>query len=89
MYIHLGRDTVVKDDEIIGIFDLDSTTISKHTRNFLSNAEKKKMVVNVSYELPKSFIVCNKNKKTVVYISQLSSSTLFKRSEEFNIDKLV
>ena len=84
MYVHLGQETVVKEDEIIGIFDLDSTTVSKHTRKFLNLAEKRKQVINVSYELPKSFIICNKNKKSKVYISQISSQTLQKRSG-FNI----
>lgn len=39
-------------------------------------------VVNVSYELPKSFIVCKENGKIMVYISQLSSKTLYKRNKE-------
>jgi len=80
MYIHLGQETVVKEDEIIGIFDLDSTTVSEHSRKFISQAEKKGEVFNVSYELPKSFILCNKNKVNTVYISQISSQTLYKRS---------
>lgn len=84
MYIHLGQETVVREDEIIGIFDLDSTTISKHSRKFLNVAEKKGEVFNVSYELPKSFILCNKKGKNTVYISQISSQTLQKRSG-FNI----
>lgn len=84
MYIHLGQETVVKEDEIVGIFDLDSTTVSKHSRKFLNLAEKRKEVINVSYELPKSFVLCNKNKENKVYISQISSQTLLKRSG-FNI----
>lgn len=80
MYIHLGQETVIKSDEVIGIFDLDSTTVSKNTRIFLSKAEKKKEVVNVSFELPKSFIICSKKRKNKVFISQISSSTLRKRS---------
>ena len=81
MYIHLGESTVVRDDEVIGFFDLETTTVSKHTRDFLKYAEKRKEVVNVSYELPKSFTVCaEKGKKTKVYISQISSSTLLKRA---------
>lgn len=80
MYIHLGQETVVKEADIIGIFDLDSTTISKHTRKFLNVAEKKGKVINVSYELPKSFIVCSNKNKSNIYISQISSSTLLKRS---------
>ena len=81
MYVHLGVDSVVKEDDIIGIFDLDSTTVSKHTRKFLNEAEKQKQVINVSFELPKSFVLCGKKKNTLVYISQLSSSTLYKRSK--------
>ncbi|MEE0945806.1 MAG: DUF370 domain-containing protein [Acutalibacteraceae bacterium] len=82
MYIHLGQDTVVKKSDIIGIFDLDNTTVSKRTRDYLSKAEKEGRVINVSYELPKSFIVCKgKNDKQIIYISQLSSATLLKRSE--------
>ena len=77
MYIHLGNEIVVRDDEIIGIFDLDATTVSKNTRKFLEISEKNKQVINVSYELPKSFIVTTDKK---VYISQISTGTLQKRS---------
>ena len=72
MFIHLGQDTVVNDKEIVGIFDIENTTISKSTRNFLNFSEKRKEVFNVSYEMPKSFIVCSKGKKDKkVYISQI------------------
>ncbi len=82
MYLHLGKDTVINSQEIIGIFDLDTSTISRHTRKYLNIAEKNKETVIVSYELPKSFVVCakpkSKNKK--IYISQISPLTLQKRS---------
>ena len=78
MYLHLGLDTVVSDSDILGIFDLDTSTVSKATRDYLTTAEKEGRVVNVSFELPKSFVVCadKKNSKTKVYISPISSSTL-------------
>lgn len=79
MYLHLGEKTVIRTEEILGIFDMDFTTVSKSTREFLSQAEKNGKVVNVSYELPKSFIVCIENNDYVVYISQISSQTLLKR----------
>ena len=58
MYLHLGQDTVVRLDEIVGIFDMENATISKHTRRFLSDAQKGGRIFNVSMELPKSFVVC-------------------------------
>ena len=82
MYLHLGEETVVKEKDIIGIFDIENTSVSKHTKDFLASSEKKGRIINVSYEMPKSFIVCNENKniREKVYISQISASTLKKRS---------
>ena len=79
MYLHLGENTVVRTDDIIGIFDMDTSTISKWTKNYLSNATKKKRVINVSMELPKSYVVCNEDEEIKVYVSQISSQTLMKR----------
>lgn len=81
MFIHLGQNTVVKKKDIIGIFDLDTSTVSIHTRNFLKKATENKEVINVSLELPKSFVITSNEKKQKVYISQLAASTLEKRSE--------
>ncbi|MBR1731296.1 MAG: DUF370 domain-containing protein [Ruminococcus sp.] len=79
MYLHLGEKTVIRTSEIIGIFDLDNTTVSKNTRDYLAKVQKEGNVINVSYELPKSFIVCEENKERKIYISQLSSQTLYRR----------
>lgn len=82
MYLHLGQDKVVNMDEIIGIFDLDTSTVSKATRDYLAKAEKDGIVTNVCTDLPKSFIVCkDRRDKVQVYISQISSSTLLKRTQ--------
>lgn len=77
MYLHIGGDYIINSKKILGIFDMENTTISKYTRSFLSNMEKNKQIINTSYELPKSFIVCTDGK---VYISQISSKTLEKRT---------
>ena len=79
MYLHLGNETVIKTDDIVGIFDLDTSTVSKNTRDYLSKSEKNKEVVTVSYELPKSFILCDDGKRQTIYICQLSSKTMQKR----------
>ncbi len=86
MYLHIGDETILKSKDILGIFDIETTSISKKTREFLANAEKMNNVIYVSYDLPKSFIITTDNK---VYISQISASTLRKRygyiDEEKNI----
>ncbi len=83
MYLHLGQDTVIRKEEIIGIFDIDTSTVALNTRNYLTRKEKDGNCVTVSYELPGSFVVCADKKGTeTVYISQLSAATLLKRTEE-------
>ena len=85
MYLHLGEGTIVKNSDIIGIFDMDTTTVMKSSRTFLNKAEKEKRTVTVSYELPKSFVVCKKKseKDLKIYITQLSSTTLENRAKTF------
>ena len=81
MYIHLGNNIMLPTNEIIGIFDLENTSISKRTRDFLAKAEKEGKVITISYDLPRSFVIAGKTKKDVkVYISQISTSTLLKRT---------
>ncbi len=82
MYLHLGNNIIVQDRDIVGIFDIDNTTVSKHTRKYLAQRTKNAEIVTVSQELPKSFIVCQHGGKRTVYISQLSSKTLLNRGRD-------
>jgi len=81
MYIHIGQNTMLLKKNIIGIFDLDNTSQSFLTRKFLSDAEKAGNVINVSDDIPKSFVVYQDGAKQTVYLSQLNSTTLLKRNE--------
>lgn len=88
MYLHLGQDTMINTKQVIGIFDLDTATLSKKSRDFLAKAEKEGRVVTTSTELPKSFVVTDQQ-KGIIYISQLSAPTLKKRVELLNSHKLI
>ncbi len=81
MYLHLGKNVVVAQADIVAVCDLDNASHSHITRAYLSAAEKSGRVVNVSEELPKSFVVCQGAAGAqTVYLSQLASSTLLKRA---------
>lgn len=75
MYVYLGGDTVINTKDIIGIFDMDTSTVNKATRDYLSIAEKNNKIIYVNYELPKSFIVC----RDKIYVCPLNTATLLKR----------
>ena len=73
MYVHIGDDKVVRKKDIVFIMDLDSSTVSVHTRSFLNKAEKENRVVVLGYDLPKSFVVTKDN---TVYLSSFNSTTI-------------
>ncbi len=80
MYINIGQDVVLSEKNILGIFDLDNTTVGKSTREYINTSEKNGECITVSIEeLPKSFIVTTKGNKKEIYISPLNTSTIFKR----------
>lgn len=81
-YLHLGKDTSIEIKNIIGIFDMDTSTVSRHTRDFLSICEKENRIVNVSFELPKSYILYDFDGEYSVYLSPLNTATLLKRINE-------
>ena len=66
MYLHLGQNTIVMTNRILGVFDLDNTTGSKSTKEFLAKAQREGRVVDVTWELPKSFIVCEEQGREIV-----------------------
>ena len=78
MYINIGNDMSVRESSIIGIFDMDNTSTSKKTREFLNKAEKNGEIIPCD-DLPKSFIVTVEYGMTKVYESTLAPATLEKR----------
>ena len=81
MYLFIGQNTLVRSEDVIGVFDLDITSQSHVTRKYLNAAEKARQVVSATDDLPKSFVVCAEGGEQRVYLALPASSTLQKRSE--------
>lgn len=90
MYLPLGQNTVVGKRDIIGVFDLDTSTVKRPTRDFLKKAEKDGRIVTIGSELPNSFVLCSgwqkarrsggtKRLNAKLYISPVSTATLGRR----------
>ena len=98
MYLHLGQSVVVPHKNILGIFDLDNTSVSKFTREFLRARQQEGTVVTVAEDIPKSFVLCATSgrraparagkpaRRETVYLSQLAASTLRRRAEGNGLD---
>ena len=78
MYLSIGNDFAVRDKNIIGIFDLDNTTVTKRGREFLDRAEREGQVVPWD-DLPKSYILTSEYGMTRIYQTSFTTQTLEKR----------
>ncbi len=84
MFLHLGGDISVNEKNITAVMDLETTSVSKITKEYLSRAEKRKEVINISdADLPKSYVITvDPQGVRKVYISPISSATLMKRMKK-------
>ena len=78
MYLNIGGDMAVRDRSVIGIFDLDKTSVSARTREFLAAAEREGQVVPCD-DLPKAFVLTAEYRLNRLYLTSLNASTLEKR----------
>ena len=80
MFLHVGNNRNIREKDIIGIFDADTSTVSMITRKYLSSAQKRGEVEASSEEIPKSFVLYRKGDGFAICFSQLSSVALLGRS---------
>lgn len=81
MFLRISNDFVVPKSDIIGIFDMDNTTLSRQGRNFLPEAEKNGELIYSADDLPKSYVVTEHDGERKVYLSSFSSKLLIGRAK--------
>ncbi len=82
MFLHVGNNRNIRIKDIVGIFDMDNSTVSMITRKFLGNKQKSMLVEAVSGEIPKSFILYLEDNEYKICFSPISVSALYGRAEE-------
>lgn len=80
MFLHIGNDVYIPEKDIIAICNLDTASVSKNTQLYLKKCEEKKIIEPICDDIPKTFILLKKNGKDKIYLTNISSSTLQKRS---------
>jgi hypothetical protein len=78
MFLHAGNNKNLRLNHIIGIFDMDTATVSADTKTFLQKADREGRTEALFEEIPKSFLLTDDDK---VYFSQISTQSLVGRVE--------
>ena len=87
MYLYIGQNEILPEKRIIGIFDMDKATYNRRAMEFLTRAEQEGVVLDISSDIPKSFVVCDHPyHPQIVYLSQLNPATLQKRAESRKLE---
>ncbi len=79
MYLHLGQDYVINTRDVVGVFDMETTTISKRGQEFLNRSQKEGAVVALSDDIPKSYVLTTGIMVDTVYLSDLSPAAMERR----------
>lgn len=81
MFLHIGNGETVLYRDIIGIFDMDTATVSSVTRETLKKYEKEKKLRYGDTDIPRTFLLCGEREKgTVMRLSHISSQGLTQRA---------
>ncbi|MBR2965801.1 MAG: DUF370 domain-containing protein [Clostridia bacterium] len=81
MYLHIGNKKSVKKEKIIGIFDLDTATVSGISKDFINRKQREGLLEYDDDDLPRSFVLYEENKKSFVKLSRISSVGLKIRAD--------
>ena len=87
MYLHIGNGKSVRKKDVIGIFDLDTATVTKTGKDFINRRERAGEVEYDDDDLPRSFVLTEENKKYIIRLSRISSKGLAARAAESSFDK--
>ena len=79
MYLHIGKDIVLKNADILFILDYDSLKENNVFNKFMEKVDEKN-IFDISDNKPKSMIITKENEIIKGKISNISSNTLGKRS---------
>ena len=86
MYLHIGKRQSVKKSDVIGVFDLDTSTVTKTGKDFINRLERAGAVEYADDDLPRSFVLINENGKNKVKLSRISTKGLMIRVNESGYD---
>ena len=80
MFLHIGKDKVIEKKDLICILDIESLKNNDKINNIIEKLEQEKNIIDISDNNRKTLILVKENNTIKGYISNISSTTLGKRS---------
>ena len=82
MYLHIGKDTLIDTNGIIAILNIETLEKKENLENVCKNINISDKIIDVSEKNKKSLIITVEKNETRGYISNISTSTLERRTNK-------
>lgn len=79
MFVNIGANTIIKKKDIVAVFDIETTTGSETTREYLRRSNKRSEIVTLTEDLPRAMVLCNSRNGMALYITDVSSAAIKRR----------
>lgn len=79
MYLNIGKEYIIKNKDIIGIFNIDYIKNTKEFKAMYKSLEEEKNIIKATDGKEKTFILVEKNKNKKGYITNIGVNTIAKR----------
>jgi len=79
LYLHIGKDLIINNNDIIGIFNIDYIKNTKEYKAMYKSLEDENNIFRVADVQPKTFILVEKNNNVKGYLTNIGSTTIGKR----------
>ena len=79
MYLHIGKNCVIKDNSVVGIFDIEKIQNTREYQNLYNDLEANKKIIDIANNQKNTFVLTEENKNIKGYISNIGTSTIKKR----------
>ncbi len=79
MYLHIGKDIIIHNEDIIGIFNIEYIKNTKEYKNCIMQLQEINHIKDISENQKKTFILIEKNNQIEGYITNISTNTIVKR----------
>jgi len=79
MFLHIGNKKSIPKKNVIGIFDLDTATLTETGKKYINKMEKDGLLEYEDSDLPRSFVLCDEGEVKKIRLSRISSYGLKER----------
>ena len=79
MYLHIGKDYIINNKDIIGIFNIDYVKNTKEYKSLLEKLKEEGNLRNIADNQNKTFILTEKESIVKGYITNIGTTTIGKR----------